>query len=122
MRRRKAIVTAAIPAVLGAALLLAPALGPDTLTTGKTLLAAAAAQAAQGAPQGGRGGNVSQGTDGLGALMPPEGAKPHLDKIKLPAGFSIALWAENVRGARTMTLAPDGTVFVGTWQMGNVYA
>ena len=49
-------------------------------------------------------------------------ARSRNPKIKLPAGFSIALWAENVRGARTMTLAPDGTVFVGTWNMGNVYA
>ena len=69
-----------------------------------------------------QGGNTTQGTDGLGALNPPEGAKPQPEKIKLPPGFSIALWAENVKGARTMTLAPDGTVFVGTWTIGSVYA
>jgi glucose/arabinose dehydrogenase len=72
--------------------------------------------------QGGQGGNVAQGTDGLGALVPPGGAKPQPEKLKLPAGFSIAVWADNVKGARTMTLAPDGTVFVGTWTAGNVYA
>ncbi|MBM3771547.1 MAG: sorbosone dehydrogenase family protein [Acidimicrobiia bacterium] len=73
--------------------------------------------AAQGAPP-----NVAQGTDGLGAPLPPEGAKPQPEKLKLPPGFSVAIWAENVRGPRTMTLASDGTVFVGTWQAGNVYA
>src|SRR5688572_1653495 len=70
----------------------------------------------------GPGGNVAQGTDGLGALLPPGGARPQPEKIKLPPGFSIAIWADGVKGARTMTLASDGTVFVGTWQGGNVYA
>src|SRR6185295_9092574 len=36
-----------------------------------------------------------------------------LDTLRLPAGFSIAVYAE-VPGARSMTLAPDGTVFVGS--------
>ena len=50
------------------------------------------------------------------AALPPGGAVPHLDQIKLPSGFSIELYAENVTGARSMTLAPDGTLFVGTRQ------
>jgi glucose/arabinose dehydrogenase len=70
----------------------------------------------------GPGGIVTQGTDGLGALLPPGGAKAQPEKIKLPPGFSITVWADNVKGARTMTLASDGTVFVGTWNAGNVYA
>ena len=70
----------------------------------------------------GPGANVAQGTDGLGALLPPGGARPQPEKLKLPPGFSISVWADNVKGARTMTLASDGTVFVGTWQAGNVYA
>jgi glucose/arabinose dehydrogenase len=66
--------------------------------------------------------NVAQGTDGLGALLPPGGARPQPEKLKLPPGFRVSVWAENVEGARTMTLAPDGTVFVGTWPVGKVYA
>jgi glucose/arabinose dehydrogenase len=66
--------------------------------------------------------NVVQGTDGLGALLPPGGARPQPEKLKLPPGFRASVWAENVEGARTMTLAPDGTVFVGTWPVGKVYA
>jgi glucose/arabinose dehydrogenase len=37
-----------------------------------------------------------------------------LEALKLPAGFSVALYADNVPGARSMALGPDGTVFVGT--------
>ncbi|MGZ3775593.1 MAG: PQQ-dependent sugar dehydrogenase [Pseudobdellovibrionaceae bacterium] len=36
-----------------------------------------------------------------------------LDKLKLPVGFKISLWAR-VEGARSMSLAPDGRLFVGT--------
>lgn len=45
-----------------------------------------------------------------------------LDKIKLPAGFKIDLFAENVKNARSMALGDNGTVFVGTRTEGNVYA
>lgn len=52
---------------------------------------------------------------------PPQ--PPQLDRLQLPKGFSIALYAEKVPGARSMTLAPDGTLFVGTRaQNGAVYA
>ncbi len=41
-------------------------------------------------------------------------ASPQLDKVTLPAGFVIDVYATGVQGARSMALAPDGTVFVGT--------
>ncbi len=44
-----------------------------------------------------------------------------LEKIKLPPGFSISLWAE-VPDARALTLGEKGTVFVGSKSAGNVYA
>jgi glucose/arabinose dehydrogenase len=37
-----------------------------------------------------------------------------LSRIRLPEGFSIALYATGVEGARSMALADDGTLFVGT--------
>ena len=37
-----------------------------------------------------------------------------LDRIKLPPGFKISLYADDVPGARSMALSPDGTLFVGT--------
>ncbi len=45
-----------------------------------------------------------------------------LDLIKLPSGFEIAVYADNVPGARSMTLGSDGTLFVGTRGAGNAYA
>ena len=45
-----------------------------------------------------------------------------LEKIKLPPGFEITLYTDKVPGARSMSLAPDGTLFVGTRKQGKVYA
>jgi glucose/arabinose dehydrogenase len=45
-----------------------------------------------------------------------------LDRIELPAGFKIELYAENVKNARSMVLSPSGTLFVGTRGEGKVYA
>jgi glucose/arabinose dehydrogenase len=59
-----------------------------------------------GAPQ--RGGGA------FGAAIPAGGALPRLDLIRLPAGFSISIYADHVPGARSMALGSDGTVFVGT--------
>jgi glucose/arabinose dehydrogenase len=48
--------------------------------------------------------------------------KYNLDKIKLPVGFSIEVFAE-VPNARSLTLSPNGTLFVGNRNdNGNVYA
>ncbi|TDQ08685.1 PQQ-dependent sugar dehydrogenase [Pedobacter metabolipauper] len=44
-----------------------------------------------------------------------------LDKIKMPAGFSISVFAE-VQGARSMVMSPEGTLYVGTQRSGFVYA
>jgi glucose/arabinose dehydrogenase len=120
MKRQSAIRAAAMPAVLVAVLLLIVTWSATLSESGR--LAASTTPSDAAPQQGGPGRNVTQGTDGLGALLPPEGARPQPEKIKLPPGFSITVWADNVKGARTMTLAPDGTVFVGTWQVGNVYA
>lgn len=44
-----------------------------------------------------------------------------LEKIKLPPGFSISLWAK-VPDARALAIGDKGTVFVGSKSAGNVYA
>src|ERR1700690_342498 len=56
---------------------------------------------------------VSQNTDSLSK-------KYNLDKIKLPDGFKIDVYAE-VNNARSMCISPKGTLFVGTKEK-NVYA
>ncbi len=45
-----------------------------------------------------------------------------LEKITLPPGFKIQIYAEKVPNARSMTLSPSGILFVGTRRNGNVYA
>jgi glucose/arabinose dehydrogenase len=45
-----------------------------------------------------------------------------LERIKLPPGFRISIFAEGVRKARSLTLSPKGTIFVGTDRAGSVYA
>jgi glucose/arabinose dehydrogenase len=45
-----------------------------------------------------------------------------LEKIVLPPGFAITIFARNVPGARSMALGEKGTLFVGTRKAGKVYA
>ena len=45
-----------------------------------------------------------------------------LDQLTLPAGFRAEIFAESVRNARSLALGPQGTVFVGSQYVGNVYA
>jgi glucose/arabinose dehydrogenase len=45
-----------------------------------------------------------------------------LDKLKLPSGFKIGIFAEGVRSARGMALGAKGTVFVGSMRAGQVTA
>ena len=52
----------------------------------------------------------------------PPPSDPRLTRIKLPEGFHIRIYAEGVTGARSMSLSPDGTLFVGTRPSGRVYA
>jgi glucose/arabinose dehydrogenase len=47
--------------------------------------------------------------------------KYNLDKIKLPAGFSISVYAE-VPNARSMALSPSGVLYVGNRSEDKVYA
>src|SRR5262249_46249856 len=37
-----------------------------------------------------------------------------VEKIRLPRGFAIELWSGDGPGARSMSLAPNGVLFVGT--------
>ena len=45
-----------------------------------------------------------------------------LEKLKLPDGFTITLFADNVPNARTLALGNNGTIFVGSRNNGSVYA
>ncbi|WP_087940087.1 PQQ-dependent sugar dehydrogenase [Algoriphagus faecimaris] len=45
-----------------------------------------------------------------------------LDRIKLPDGFKIEVWAADVPNARSLSMSEEGIVFVGNRQEKNVYA
>lgn len=45
-----------------------------------------------------------------------------LEKIKLPDGYKIEVYADNIENARAMDFAEDRTLFVGSRNAGNVYA
>src|SRR4051794_39477278 len=48
-------------------------------------------------------------------------ARPQLDKIKLPPGFKIEIYSDDVPGARSMTLGKNA-LYVGTRDRKVVYA
>ncbi|MCK5356152.1 MAG: PQQ-dependent sugar dehydrogenase, partial [Methyloprofundus sp.] len=51
-----------------------------------------------------------------------QASNKQLEKLKLPKGFSISLFADNVPNARTLAIGKEGTVFVGSRNNGSVYA
>lgn len=52
----------------------------------------------------------------------PAPANNELDYIQLPAGFEIEYFARDIENARSLVVAENGTVFVGSRQAGKVYA
>jgi glucose/arabinose dehydrogenase len=52
----------------------------------------------------------------------PDAGSTKLELIKLPAGFTIEVYADNVPNARQLALSPSGTLFVGTREDGRVFA
>ncbi|GJD42201.1 hypothetical protein AFCDBAGC_0035 [Methylobacterium cerastii] len=49
-------------------------------------------------------------------------AKLPLDKLIVPEGFKVEVYASGLANARSMRQSPDGTLFVGTRAVGKVYA
>ena len=49
-------------------------------------------------------------------------AAPPVERVKLPPGFAISVFAEDVKDARSMALGDKGWLFVSTRRAGNVYA
>jgi glucose/arabinose dehydrogenase len=64
--------------------------------------------AGEAAQRGGRAGGPAGGRGG----PPPQ---VQLETLRLPPGFQIAVWADQVPAARAMALGAKGTVFVGTF-------
>src|SRR5580692_12321165 len=73
-------------------------------------------------------GDETEGQKGLAPPSgPPTGASEAelaalIKKIKLPPGFKIEVYAPGVLAARQMAWGDKGTLFVGSFGLGNVYA
>ncbi|HVL58401.1 MAG TPA: PQQ-dependent sugar dehydrogenase [Burkholderiaceae bacterium] len=44
-----------------------------------------------------------------------------IDKLKVPSGFKVELWAHGIPGARAMVRGDQGKIYVGTRAIGRVY-
>lgn len=53
---------------------------------------------------------------------PTPAAQIPINKVTLPPGFSISVWADGLHNARQMAWGDRGTLFVGSRVAGNVYA
>lgn len=65
--------------------------------------------------------SIAADGDGGVAAITEASTKLPLNTLKMPAGFSIAVYAE-VENARSLALSPSGTLFVGNRDEDKVYA
>jgi glucose/arabinose dehydrogenase len=101
-----------------------------TLTSVAVLVALALgplADAQQAAPPTWKQGQPANMADSTLApiAQPPAPKAPGeipVDKIKVPAGFKVSLWAHGINNAREMVWGDKGTLFVSSRVAGNVYA
>jgi glucose/arabinose dehydrogenase len=94
------------------------------LAVGLGLVSGAPAQ--QAAPSWKQGQPASMADSTLAPVaQPPTPKAPGeipVDKIKVPPGFKVSLWASGISNARVMTWGAKGTLFVSSRVAGNVYA
>ncbi|MBB3904886.1 PQQ-dependent sugar dehydrogenase [Methylobacterium brachythecii] len=129
MRSSLSVGLAALVASLGAAMLaplplLAQEAAPKAAAPAAPAAAPAAAPVDKGSALYGRpdGAGASKLAPVAGPPLATAAAKLPLDKLKVPDGFKVEVYASGLANARSMVQAPDGTVFVGTRTVGKVYA
>ena len=54
--------------------------------------------------------------------IPTAADKLPIDKIKLPAGFKVEVYASGIKDARTLRVGDNGTVFVANWEANKIWA
>lgn len=60
---------------------------------------------------------------GRGAIATPgAGDAPPVQRLRVPAGMRVDVYAHPVENARSLALGPEGVVFVGSRRAGKVYA
>jgi glucose/arabinose dehydrogenase len=97
---------------------------PAAALAQQTPAAPAAAPAAP--PPWKQGMTPEQGGSALHPFAPQMTGRPAselpLDKLKVPAGFKVEVWADGIPEARSLALGDKGTVFVSNRLAKNVYA
>ncbi|MGE3577016.1 MAG: sorbosone dehydrogenase family protein [Vicinamibacterales bacterium] len=58
------------------------------------------------------------GRAGRALAQTPASAAPPVERLSVPAGFVVEVYAANVPMARQLAVAPSGTVFVGAMRLG----
>jgi len=96
------------------------------LTFGLILAALAGAQQAAPPPSWKQGQPANLADSTLAPIAQPPApaalADLHVEKIKVPPGFKVSLWAHGINNARVMVWGAKGTLFVSSRVAGNVYA
>ncbi|HMH19515.1 MAG TPA: PQQ-dependent sugar dehydrogenase [Burkholderiales bacterium] len=86
----------------------------------------AQAQAPAAPPSWQQGRTPEQGSSSLHPFAPHMTGRPSselpMDKLKVPAGFKVEVWADGIPEARSLALGDKGTVFVSNRLAKNVYA
>jgi glucose/arabinose dehydrogenase len=86
----------------------------------------AQAQQAPAAPSWKQGQPSEMSASSLSPHAQPPGPKAPgeipVDKLKVPPGFKVSLWASGINNARVMTWGDKGTLFVSSRVAGNIYA
>src|SRR5262245_17686104 len=84
------------------------------------------AQAQQAPPPWKQGQPAEMANSPLAPIAQPPAPKAPgeipVDKIKVPAGFKVELWASGINNARVMEWGDKGTLFVSSRVAGNLYA
>jgi glucose/arabinose dehydrogenase len=103
--------------------------GATALVAGLWLAASAGAQTAPPAapaPSWQQGRSADQSSSTLHPIAPILTGRPAselpLDKLKVPAGFKVEVYADGVPEARSLALGDKGTVFVSNRNLKDVYA
>lgn len=97
------------------------------VTLALSLAAAATASWAQtpAAPAWQQGMSASMASSTLaplaGKLTVTPASQIPIDKLRMPAGFKVEIWATGLPGGRAMTRGDDGKIYVGTRGIGRVY-
>ena len=99
------------------------------LAAGLWLAASAVAQtpaASAPPPAWQQGRSADQGSSTLHPIAPiltgRQASELPVDKLKVPAGFKVEVWAEGIPEARSLALGDKGTVFVSNRNLKDVYA